>query len=116
MPRGRRKETWSNVSYSVEVPGKFKRRNKYVQEKWRAVSGRDEIETGFFNTFAFPPDVFSRGLKKISPAVTMSYWLIFERNLVGLTDFAGSLMQRLIETRPVGHPLEFRACEIGHSH
>ena len=46
-----------------------------------------ENRTGFFNTLA---GFFSRGRSKTSPTSSMSYWSIFERNLVGLADFAGS--------------------------
>ena len=31
----------------------------------------------------------------MSPAVSLRYWSIFERNLVGLADFAGSKFQRM---------------------
>ena len=48
-----------------------------------------ENKTGFFNNLA---GFSSRGRSKVSPAPSMSYWSIFERNLliVGLVDFAGS--------------------------
>ena len=36
---------------------------------------------------------FSRGRFKMSPAVSMSYWSIFQRSLVGLADFACSKFQ-----------------------
>ena len=46
-----------------------------------------ENKTGFFNTLA---GFFSRGRQKTSPTPSMSYWSIFERNLVGLANFVGS--------------------------
>ena len=41
--------------------------------------------------------LFLPGTSKMSPAPSMSYWSIFERNLllVGLADFAGSKFQRM---------------------
>ena len=81
--------------------------------------------------------LFFPGTIKNIPAVSMSYWSIFERNLVGLADFAGSnsngwptgpvstfdrnsvnctrspvsynspSFDFLSETGPVGHPLKF---------
>ena len=52
-----------------------------------------ENNTGFFNTLA---GFFSRGRKKTSLAPSMSYWSIFERNIVGLlADFARSEFQRM---------------------
>ena len=74
----------------------------------------------------------------MSPAVSTCYWSIFERNLAGLADFAGSKFQRManwpnfhflietgriarnrppkfppsfdffLEAGPVGRPLEFQ--------
>ena len=52
-----------------------------------------ESETGFFNTLA---GFFLPGTLQVSPAVSMSYWSIFERNIVGLlADFARSEFQRM---------------------
>ena len=51
-----------------------------------------ENKTGFFNTLE---GFFSRGRLKMSPVVSMSYWSIFERNLEGMADFAGSKFQRM---------------------
>ena len=51
-----------------------------------------ENKTGFFNTLT---GFFSWGRWKTSPAPSMSCWSIFERNLVGLADFAGSKFQRM---------------------
>ena len=51
-----------------------------------------ENNTGFFNTLA---GFFSRGRKKTSLAPSMSYWSIFERDPVGLDDFACSKFQRM---------------------
>ena len=45
---------------------------------------RSRKQTGFFHTLV---GFFSRGRNKTYPAPSMSYWLIFERNLVGLADF-----------------------------
>ena len=53
---------------------------------------RIEKKTGFFNILT---GFFSRGPWKMSPVVCMSYWSIFNRNLVGLADFAGSKSQRM---------------------
>ena len=52
-----------------------------------------EIETGFFNTQPFSPG----DVKKV-PAVSVRYWYwsFFERNLVGLADFAASNFQRMV--------------------
>ena len=65
----------------------------------------------------------------MSPAVSISYRSIFESNLVGLADFAGSKFQRManwpslhvsynspsfdfiIETGPVRYPLEFESAQ-----
>ena len=57
--------------------------------------------------------LFLPGTLKKLPAVSMSYWPILERNLVGLADLKGSKLHRManwpsqIETGPVGHPLNF---------
>ena len=65
----------------------------------------------------------SSGLRKmLSLAVSMSYWSIFEGNLVGLVDFTGSKFQRMAQFRFFDRnwaswsSVGIRACKMGQSH
>ena len=59
---------------------------------WKLWDLGSENTTGFFDTLA---GFFSRGCEQMSPALSVSYERIFERNLVGLANFAGSKFQRM---------------------
>ena len=60
----------------------------------------DEAGTRQFKTFA---TFFSRGHQKMSPDIPTSQWSIFEKNLVVMTNFAGSKLQRMANSSQLAH-------------
>ena len=101
-------ERATNLTYSLISISYLECTKEHLCSPFSTCDIVPENKTGFFNTLA---GFFSRGRYKTSPAPSMSYWSIFERNLVGSTDFVGSKSNGW----PTG-PVSIKKSKLGELH